>query len=155
MGDHEIHIAIGNFAILFLKDFMYLFLERGEWREKDGKKPQCEKERHWLVASSVYPDQGPNQHLRHVPWLGIKLATLWFAGLHSIHWATPAKAKIFLNEWKRNKSYWSLCDETKAVLTRKFTVVDVYSKKWTKTQMNNLSSSTLRHWKSMSKLSTV
>ena len=30
--------------------------------------------------------------LRHVPWLGIKLVPLWFAGPCSIHWATPARA---------------------------------------------------------------
>ena len=29
---------------------------------------------------------------RHVPWLGVKLATPWFTGQHSIHWATPARA---------------------------------------------------------------
>ena len=28
----------------------------------------------------------------HIPWLGIKPATLWFTGQHSIHWATPARA---------------------------------------------------------------
>ena len=26
-----------------------------------------------------------------VPWLGIDLATLWFAGQHSIHWTSPAR----------------------------------------------------------------
>ena len=34
---------------------------------------------------------GPGLQPRHVPWLGIKLATFWFAGLHSIHWPTPAR----------------------------------------------------------------
>ena len=29
---------------------------------------------------------------RHVLWLGIEPATLWFSGRHSIHWATPAGA---------------------------------------------------------------
>ena len=43
------------------------------------------------------PNWGPSLQPRHVPWLGIKPVTLWFAGWHSIHWATPARAvKIFL-----------------------------------------------------------
>ena len=41
------------------------------------------------------PDWGPGLQPRHVPWLGIKLAILWFAGRHSIHWATPARAQLF------------------------------------------------------------
>ena len=34
---------------------------------------------------------------RHVPWLGVEHTALWFAGHHSIHWATSARAqhKIF------------------------------------------------------------
>ena len=43
------------------------------------------------------PYWGPGPHPRHVPWPGIEPATLWFSGLHSMHWATPARAqKIFL-----------------------------------------------------------
>ena len=38
------------------------------------------------------PHQGPGLQPRHVPWLGIKPGTLWFAGWCSIHWATPARA---------------------------------------------------------------
>ena len=37
----------------------------------------------------------PGPQPRHVPWLGIKLATLRFSGQHSIHWATPARERIF------------------------------------------------------------
>ena len=36
--------------------------------------------------------RGPGLKPRHVPWLGIKTTTLWFAGQRSIHWATPARA---------------------------------------------------------------
>ena len=79
-------------SFLFLKkDFIYLFLERGEGREK-------ERVRHsnvWLLLA--HPHQRPKPQPRHVPWLGIELATLWFSGRHSIHWATPARAiYIFL-----------------------------------------------------------
>ena len=38
------------------------------------------------------PYWGPGSKLRHVPWLGIKLATLHFTVWRSIHWATPARA---------------------------------------------------------------
>ena len=75
----------------FLNDFTYLFLERGEGREKDRERninvwlPLL----HHLLGTCLQP--------RHVPWLGIGPATLCFAGRCSIHWATPAIAKaIFL-----------------------------------------------------------
>ena len=38
------------------------------------------------------PYWGPGPQPRHVPWLGIEPATLWFSGRPSIHWATPARA---------------------------------------------------------------
>ena len=38
-----------SFFKLFLKDFIYAFLERGEEREKEGEKYQC------VVASRVPP----------------------------------------------------------------------------------------------------
>ena len=31
-----------------------------------------------------------------MPWLRIELATFWFAGWHSIHWATPARVSFSL-----------------------------------------------------------
>ena len=36
------------------------------------------------------PCWGPDLQPRHVPWLGMEPTTLWFTGLRSIHWATPA-----------------------------------------------------------------
>ena len=39
---------------------------------------------------------GPDRQPRHVPWLGIEPVILWFAGPHSIHWAIPARAGIYL-----------------------------------------------------------
>ena len=38
----------------------------------------------------------PGPQPRHLPCVGIKPATLWFAGQHSIHWAIPAKVFLFL-----------------------------------------------------------
>ena len=40
------------------------------------------------------PSWEPGPQPKQVPWLGIKLATLWFAGWRSIRWATPATAKV-------------------------------------------------------------
>ena len=57
--------------------------------EREGEKHQC------VVASHTPPPGDLTPQPRHVPWLGIKLATLWFAGWHSIHWATPARASDF------------------------------------------------------------
>ena len=45
---------------------------------------------------SSAPYWGPGRQPRHVPWLGIELATLWLAGCHSIHWATPDRAEYTL-----------------------------------------------------------
>ena len=48
----------------------------------------------WL---SHIPYYGPGPQPRHVPWLGIELMTLWFAGWRSIHWATSQGLCPFLN----------------------------------------------------------
>ena len=45
------------------------------------------------LCLSCAPYWRPDSWLRHVPWLEIQLATLWFAGRRSIHWATPARAE--------------------------------------------------------------
>ena len=51
---------------------------------------------------SCTPYWGPGLESRHVPWLGIKWATLWFAGQRSIPWATPARAVLpFLTDPRR------------------------------------------------------
>ena len=83
-------ILKSNFNIhttpIFFKDFIYLFLHRGEgWEKQREKISMCGCLLH-------APYWGPGLNPRHVPWLGIELATLGFAGQHSIHWATPARA---------------------------------------------------------------
>ena len=77
--------------ILFLKDFIYLFLEKGEGKEK-------ERERNINVWSSLtcsHWEPGPQP--RHVPWLGMEPPTLWFTGPCSIHWAIPARAQFYFD----------------------------------------------------------
>ena len=39
-------------------------------------------------------NRGPGQQPRHVPWLGIEPAALWFTSWQSILWATPARTEI-------------------------------------------------------------
>ena len=66
---------------------IYLFLERGEGRDK-------ERERNipvWLPLARPLLGTGPATQC--VPWLGIKPVTFWFTGRHSIHWATSVRAR--------------------------------------------------------------
>ena len=79
----------------FFKDFIYLFLERGEERERNIDV--------WLPLVSQ-PHRGPSPQPRHVPRPGIKPATLWFTGRHSVHWATPAWAVQHLFPFSSSKA---------------------------------------------------
>ena len=78
----------------FLKDFIYLLLERGREGETEGEKHQC------VVASREFATRDLARNLDTCPRLGIEPATLWFAGWHSIHWATPVRCSaIFAEEY--------------------------------------------------------
>ena len=83
----------GKFFLKF-KDFSYLFLERRKGREKERRETSM------CGCLSYTPYWGSGLQLRHMLQLGIKLVTLWFSGLSSIHWATPARA-IWRNFLKR------------------------------------------------------
>ena len=76
----------------FKKDFIYLFLEKGRDEEREGEKQQS------VVLPLTHPLSltWPATQACDVPWLGIELVTLWFAGQHSIHWATPARAGSYI-----------------------------------------------------------
>ena len=76
-------------GLFFFLDFIYLFSERGEGRDNEGKK----NTNVWLPLTCPL-NWGPGPQPRHVPWVGIELATLWFAGRRSVHWGTPAKATL-------------------------------------------------------------
>ena len=56
---------------------MYLLVERGEGREKEGEKHPC-------VVASHMPPTG-DLACNPAPSLGIEPVTLWFTDLHSIH----------------------------------------------------------------------
>ena len=69
-----LYIAFIYVFCLFKKDFIYLFLERGE-----GEKKERERNIHvWLPLE--YPLLGTQPKSRYVPWQGIEPATLWFIG---------------------------------------------------------------------------
>ena len=67
----------------FFKYFIYFIFTEG----KGGRK----RETSMCGCLSSAPYWGPGLQPRHVPWLGLKLVTLWFTGRHSIHRATPAR----------------------------------------------------------------
>ena len=66
----------------YFKDFIYLFLERGEEREKSI---MC-----GCLLCTFNWGAGPQP--KHAPWLGTELPILWFTGRHSIHQAIPVTA---------------------------------------------------------------
>ena len=68
-------------SLTFKNLFIYLFLERREGRKTGRETSMCERYIDLLHLSclSHIPTWGPGLQPRHVPWLGIKRATLWFA----------------------------------------------------------------------------
>ena len=77
-----------NLSFCF-KEFIYLFLERGREGEREKRNINV-----WLLLAHPLLGTRPGPQPRPVPWLRIETATLWFAGRHSIHWATPARADL-------------------------------------------------------------
>ena len=74
--------------LIFLKDFIYLFLDRGEGRETS----MC-------GCLSCAPHRGPGLQPRHVPWRGIQPATFWFeAHAQSTEPHQPGLIVFFLKE---------------------------------------------------------
>ena len=70
--------------------FIYLFREGKGGRSRGGEKYQC------VVASHVAPTGDLAQQPRHVPWLGIEPATLWFlAHAQSAELCQPGQAFFF------------------------------------------------------------
>ena len=55
------------------------------------------------------PNWGLGPQPRHVPWMWIETATLWFTSQHSIYWATPARWFYSVCDAKRWSSFIFLC----------------------------------------------
>ena len=79
-------LKITRLYTFFLKDFIYLFLERVEGREKVRER----NNNVWLPLMRSPLGTGPQP--RPMSQLGIEPVTLWFTGWHSIHSASPARA---------------------------------------------------------------
>ena len=80
-----IHYVIIKSYINPLQNILFIFRKRGRKGEREGENINI-----WLPP--MRPHQGPGPKPRQVACLGMKPATLWFAGWCSIHWATPAGA---------------------------------------------------------------
>ena len=95
----------GKFEFIFILFSLrlYLFISRQRGREGEkGREPSM------CGCLSHIPYWGPGRQPRQVPWLGIELATLCFAGRHSIHWATPARAEFIFRKNKKS-TYIKYC----------------------------------------------
>ena len=89
---HYVLPKILSFILFFLRFYLFIFRQRAR---EGGRERNINV---WLPHA--HPDWGPGPQTRHMPWLGIELATLWFTGWCSIHWTTPARAKclfVFFN----------------------------------------------------------
>ena len=89
-----------SFSLVFIKVFFFFFLNPHsrtcslilERVEGVVGRERCEK--HWLVASHMHPNRGPNPQPRYVPWQGIEPFGLWDGA--PTNWATLAKT-VFIN----------------------------------------------------------
>ena len=72
----------------FLRFYLFIFRERGRTGESEGEKHQ------WVVASGAPPTGDLACNLGMCPRLGTKLAGVWFAGWHTIHWGTATRAPV-------------------------------------------------------------
>ena len=67
---------------MFLKDFVYLFLQGGEGREKEGERNSDVTQ---LPLTHQFLRLGPGPQPRHGPCLGLKPETFQFPVQHPIH----------------------------------------------------------------------
>ena len=68
----SIKIRIESYFLFFFFEILFIhFLKKGEWKERGRETSMCGYLLH-------VPHWGPGPLPRHVPWLGIELATLWF-----------------------------------------------------------------------------
>ena len=85
-------VLLNCWSKIFKRFYLFIF------REKERKGERARERETWCTKDiligclSHTPNWGPGSQPRHVPWLGIELATIWFTGWHSIHWVPPARA---------------------------------------------------------------
>ena len=84
-----VHFIFQLLSFIFLKILFIYFQREGKGKRKRGRETSM------CGCLSHTPYWGPGPQYRHVPSLGMEPATLWFAGQHSIHWATPARVRSY------------------------------------------------------------
>ena len=78
---------------MYFKYFIYFFRDRERERERERNISVCKIQDCPLHTSNW----GPSLQPRYVPWLGIDRQPFGLqAGIQTIHWATPARARILL-----------------------------------------------------------
>ena len=83
--------------------FFFFFFLRFYFRQREGREKERKRNINvWLPLTLPLLGTWPGLQPRYVPWLGIKLVTLWFAGRCLIQWATPARAWVFLKTLHRS-----------------------------------------------------
>ena len=102
----EFHLSkLGHiFFSLFLKIFyLFTFRDKGREGEREGEKLQCARGTS-ICCSPHAHNWEPGPETEALPWWGIKPSSFWFAGWHSIHWATPAGAQTIIT-WNVKGTY--------------------------------------------------
>ena len=83
---HGVFFSFSSFFFFFLRFYSFIFRE---WVRERRDTTMC-----GCLSLATY--WGPGPQPRHVPRLGIEPATPQFAGQHSTHWATAARAFLRL-----------------------------------------------------------
>ena len=99
--------------VCFLKDLILFIYFR---EEKGGRKRGRETSMCGCLSDGPYRGSGPQP--RHMSWLGIELATLWFVDLCSVHWTTPARTCCLY--FGLNKLLLGFADQNKFLRVKKF-----------------------------------
>ena len=71
----------------FLIPFQEIGSGEGE-KETDKQTNIGVGEKHWLVASHMWPELGSKLHPRYVLWPAVEPETFWCTGWYSNHWVT-------------------------------------------------------------------
>ena len=83
-----LEVFVYFFLLFKKKDVIYLFVERGRGGRKRERNMDIQ-EKYQSVAFRTSPTQGVCADLT-------RTSTFWFAGRHPAHWATPARAEVFI-----------------------------------------------------------
>ena len=99
------HTIFTLFISFFKIFYLFIFLERGEEREKKMEKNTSVREKYQLIASSL-PSTRDLAHSTGMCLDWNQTSNFQFAGLHPTHWATPVRAiyTFLIKKLKKKKS---------------------------------------------------